>query len=365
MDSCQEPYFNDELDNSEKVPCVEARITTFADNHYVKLYYARSYNEESYEDISGADVRVVDDLGRTYTFEEKYAGYYQIARGDFIGETGVSYTLVIDLPDGVVIKSYPQEMPDTIGIEDVSYPVILKEEVVETDEGTYNTLNTWVYCYQITPRQPEEDRFYYRLKSDFYVHSTYTESIESEAQEKDESGDSMITYKVTKTNTYDCYEIYSDDELPIIGELNADIPLTAEERTVETQYLVKDYTYYTSNNFVEWIVMADVYSISEKAYQYYEALIEQLSASDRIFDPIPTQLSGNMYCSSDTNQKVLGLFEVSAKSRLYNSLYKYTGIGGESIESRFYPDTSVFTSGSTLIGTSYDSVISGISPIEE
>ncbi len=363
--SCQEPYYNDDLDSSEQIPCVDARITTFYDAHFVKLYYARSYNEETYEDISGANVRVNDDQGNTYSFTELYAGYYQIERGELMGQPGVSYTLIIDLPDGTVIKSYPQVMPDTIGIEKLAYPIITQEDITEDEDGEYYTETTEGYSYQITTRQPDDRKAYYRLKSDFYVHSTYNETGTSEVQVKTTGGDSVNIYTVNTTNTYQCYQYFTDDELPMIGVLNPGIPLSEEERTTQTQFLVKDYTYYTDDEFVEWVVMADVYCITEAAYQYYEALSEQLSAPDRIFDPIASQLSGNMYCSSDTNQTVLGLFDVAAKTRKYNGLYKYVSHGAESIQSRFYSDSSEYYNDCILSDTSYDSLYLETNPVDD
>ena len=54
------------------------------------------------------------------------------------------------------------------------------------------------------------------------------------------------------------------------------------------------------------------YTINEDTYNFYEEANSQLAASGKLFDPITTQLYGNMECTSDPSRIVLGLFEVSS-----------------------------------------------------
>jgi hypothetical protein len=358
LESCQEVYYNDDLNAGELIPVVDARVTSFYDHQYVKLYYARPYNQDGYIEVSGATVRVVDDIGNTYNFNELYTGYYQTERGYLIGEPGIRYTLIIDMPDGSVLQSYPQVMPDTIGIQNLSYPIIEKEEIQKDANGEDNLVITTGYSYNITPRQPEDQQVYYRLKSDFYVYSVRTEDEEINIEEEDESGDSIFFARIIATHHFDCYEFFTNTELPIVGELNPNVKLSETERTIETNFLNEDFSAYTEYDFVEWVVLSDVYSISKLAYQYYNGLSDQLTAPDRIYDPIPNQLLGNMYCSSDTNKKVLGLFDVTAKSRRYNALYEFLSYGSITIQSRFYPDTTKYYNDCKHVLTTYDTVAS-------
>lgn len=358
--ACQEIYYNDDLDASERIPCIDARLTNTIDHQYVKLYYARPYNVDGYEDVSGAIVKIVDNSGNEYIFNELYKGYYQTDRGYLVGEIGKIYTLEIELPDGKIIKSQPQQMPDSIGMDKVSYNLTTEKHVYTDNNGEFQTGYTEGYAYYITPRQPLSQKTYYRLKSDFYVYSTYVDAFDFLIQYPDESGDSTIEARIFKNTYHDCYEFFTNNDLPLVGELSQQLNLSESERTKKTQFLIKDYSQYTSNTFVEWIILADIYSISAEAYNYYNSLNEQLTAPNRIYDPIPNQLNGNMFCSSDTTQKVLGFFDVTSKNRKYNSLYKYVSHGAESIQSRFYPDTSIFFNDCIVTNISQDTVVLGI-----
>jgi hypothetical protein len=65
---------------------------------------------------------------------------------------------------------------------------------------------------------------------------------------------------------------------------------------------------------VGWIVSATLSSISSEAYKYYFSISEQLNAGARMFDPIPSQIKGNMRCITDSTRIALGLFEVTSQT---------------------------------------------------
>ena len=54
------------------------------------------------------------------------------------------------------------------------------------------------------------------------------------------------------------------------------------------------------------------YTMNNDSYTFYKGANNQLSASGKIFDPITSQLHGNMKCVNDPSKNVLGLFEVSS-----------------------------------------------------
>jgi hypothetical protein len=70
-----------------------------------------------------------------------------------------------------------------------------------------------------------------------------------------------------------------------------------------------------------WNVITHIYSISPEAYIYFESVAQQLDAGGRIFDPIPSQLRGNISCITDSSKIALGLFDVSSESITYNAIF--------------------------------------------
>ena len=55
--------------------------------------------------------------------------------------------------------------------------------------------------------------------------------------------------------------------------------------------------------------------MNENSFKFYQDANSQLAASGKIFDPVASQLSGNMKCINNPSKIVLGLFEVSSVSK--------------------------------------------------
>lgn len=54
------------------------------------------------------------------------------------------------------------------------------------------------------------------------------------------------------------------------------------------------------------------YSINRDTYDFYTEANKQLTTSGKIFDPISSQLKGNLSCINNPSEKVLGFFEASS-----------------------------------------------------
>jgi hypothetical protein len=354
--ACQEVYINSDLDAGEKIPVIEGKFTNSSSPHTVKLYYARPYNESKEEYIKGARVTIFDNLGNSVELSEENDGFYMSERNDLTGVIGRIYTLRVELPDGNIYQSYPQVMPDTIGIEKCSFNFDSETSYTRDESGKVIESTEPGVGYYMTIANTQSIEAYFRLSSDFYVYSKYNETLEYKADVSDSIVDSIFRFTIQQTLYYDCYELFNSQNLPIIGKLSGSNLLDGSYRKYTTQFFKKDYNFYTTHNFVEYIVYADIYSLTKASYDYYESVNKQLNAPDRIYDPIPNQLTGNIYMVSDSTQKVLGIFEVSSRCRRVNAIYKYISFGAESLQSRYYPDTTTYNMGCFLVGTFYDTV---------
>ena len=69
------------------------------------------------------------------------------------------------------------------------------------------------------------------------------------------------------------------------------------------------------------VIFAWLYSIEEKAFKYWENIKKQIYAEGKLFDPLATQVCGNIKCISDPSRLVLGYFSTSSGSNY--SFYAY------------------------------------------
>ena len=107
-----------------------------------------------------------------------------------------------------------------------------------------------------------------------------------------------------------------------------------------------DFSAYTRNTFVEWIIPATLYSTTKTVHQYYSDVEEQLSAPSRIYDPIPQQIVGNLTCTNDPSKAVLGLFEATSVSSKYYSIRVQEALGYRRYVSEALPEDYFVKSGS-------------------
>lgn len=365
---CQEPYSVDNLGEGERIPVVYARITNGSEPQFVKLTYTSSTSDDSSQDIEGATVYVSDTKGNSFYYEEVNPGYYQTERKAFIGEIGEKYTLNISLPDGSTLQSLPQKMPDTIGIEGIEYKIEMQDFFVTDNSGNTEVVPKRGIAYYIVPNNVAGEKVYYRVNTDYYSHSTYISASERETGIFSENRDSVTAATLHYTYYHDCYNYYQSSDLPIFGYLEGDEDLPFEERQVQSQFILYPENGYfgeyleEGRDFVEWIMLADLYAISEETYSFYKDLKLQLEAPDRIYDPIPNQLKSNMFYVDEPEKQVLGYFEVSSRNRIYNGLYKWVSFGAVSIQSRNYPSSSYYESDCFVSDVQVDTTFGATTP---
>ncbi len=77
-------------------------------------------------------------------------------------------------------------------------------------------------------------------------------------------------------------------------------------------------------NLSGFLIAVKKYNLTPGASRYYKAMKEQMEASGKIFDPIPSQVRGNIKCTNNPEKIVYGLFEVTNIEQLY---YRYNSNG--------------------------------------
>jgi hypothetical protein len=61
-----------------------------------------------------------------------------------------------------------------------------------------------------------------------------------------------------------------------------------------------------------YILYFNEYNLNNESYNYYKGINEQLLSDGKLFDPIASQLNGNIRCINNSKKTALGFFEVSS-----------------------------------------------------
>jgi hypothetical protein len=76
-----------------------------------------------------------------------------------------------------------------------------------------------------------------------------------------------------------------------------------------------------SNYFDGLLFKLEQLSISDNAYSFWRDAELQLEAEGKLFDPVATQLKGNIRCVTDSLKDVIGIFNASDVSEKYAYFY--------------------------------------------
>jgi hypothetical protein len=298
--SCHEVYYPEGLDTDDKILVVEGYIDNSPGPYTVKLSWATLFNENEYEAVPDAIVTILDNYGNSELLTEHYNGHY-ISTDGIKGIPGREYTLRVELEDGSVYESEPTLMQTANEIYTLYAEPGTKEVETRNYSGDYKIEKSLgLFVYADLKADSNIQRFF-RFNSKFVVQRKY-------------------------------YRIYSTQSVPRFlwwtGTLNEGINIKSTfinntENALKKHYIgflpyIFDLNSQSDTNTAiypaGWGVVSSVFSITKNSYEFYNSILIQIDAEDRIFDPIPSQITGNMYCISDTTRQVFGLFEVASRN---------------------------------------------------
>jgi hypothetical protein len=285
---------------------VQGLITNGNGPFYVQLKKALPYNSDSSATttyVSDANLSLTDNESHTYSLTYQHSGRYLLP-DTFRAVVGRSYVLHIVTSDNATYESDPQQLLPTETIDSLYTNYVLKDFLNEfnvlTSVSGYdvrvnlfhnpttanpkpmcrfesNVVIQYQYNYvEVDPTDPLPKDWYW------FVFGWGTYNLDETAN---------ITDERTKTSTAeinDHFLCFVPKQPSVYGIL------TYPTASIIYYYRVKQYT------------------INEDTYRFYHEANGQLSASGKLFDPITSQLYGNLHCTSDPDKLVLGLFEASS-----------------------------------------------------
>jgi hypothetical protein len=269
---------------------VEGMITDQPGRHSVRL--SRSVplgTEAEFQPLKNCTVWISDDQNHIFQLTETSDGIYLTSQ-DLRGEVGRKYVLNIEIVHyqppyyrrvvDYTLRTLPMEMMPVPEIDSLYFE---KVKISEEDgfafpgEGCRILLNT---------SDPENKCKYYRWD--------YTDTWQISAP----------GYQRTINRV--CWVTNNSEDINVkaVAGLN--------ENRIE-RLPVKFISNETDMLQERYRIEVNQYSLSEDEYSYWNDLEKITEQSGNLYDRIPSEISGNIYCSSNPDLQVLGYFSVSAK----------------------------------------------------
>lgn len=300
LPGCQKVFEPEGMDFGKKLMVINGILDDLSEYMVVTVFYASPFGKTDNLPVE-ATVNLLDNLGISYPINAIVGkkGYYKIRLFDIELVDTRSYSISVETTDGKKYQSKPQFFPGKIEITDMNAKIGENTINFTNSLGEVTTTSIPGLFISETTRSSDKNKKYMRYDNTAIYQSLYIVVI----------ADSIPDY-------YYCVDLIKLDNVPNIqSTLLGSVGHVIENKNVGFVNYEVDYSTEkgdTSARFpVGWVLMSDVYSLSEDTYNYYQKMETQLSANDKIFDPQPSQIIGNIYCITEPDEIVLGNFEVS------------------------------------------------------
>ncbi len=286
--SCEE-YYNPDIEVVAPILVVESRITNDPNHNYVELTKSLDYySTDQAEKIEGAKVELIDGKDSILTGIESSTGYFTFSNTPITGET---YYLRI-IWENNIYESEKVVMPPLPAIDTLYTKHIISKSYQNDIYGSpvlVETPGREIYIDATVTPQLKYYLFDCRTILQWVWYpggsppplwgwtSKYDETFNI-AGPKEFSLSDKITQHSLSFLEYDTHAILNSDEKTPLG----------------------------------WIVVIEQYGIQKESYDYHEMLNKQLSAEGSLFDPVLTQVYGNIHCTNDSAKIVLGFFDLNS-----------------------------------------------------
>lgn len=265
---------------------IDGQITNEAPPYTLRLTYTRPFGLASdqrppLQVVTGAQVNVTDDRGRSVRFIDQGEGVYKTIDSTFRGVVGQRYSLSVVLSDGKRYVTKPERMPDIAPIDSISPGLV----------QTNNSQLPFRFTYSVTTRDPASQRNYYRW-------TAYGLTVRKSTGVPCCLGCLSICFDVCfTTESTTQVNVFSDAAIngnPIRNRMVFQLPI-----------------------YAAWPQLVEVqqYGITQGNYQFWKLYEQQRARTGSIFDPLPAPVVGNLVNATDPTDIARGYFAVTSITR--------------------------------------------------
>jgi len=302
--SCEKIY-TPKIDIVQGQLVVEALITNDPTQNFVHLTQTTSfYDQNPAPDVSGASVSLIEINGSTFKGTESSTGLFSF---NVIPVTGQNYKLQIILNNNTY-ESEIVKMPPLPAISRF-YTGYVDNKVYTTDGYGVPVATDQIGSELYIDASVREDLSCYRFNSRAALEWIY----------------SPPAMGPPPPPVYGWQSVYATGDFNIAGPKqftqSGEIvkqPLMLLPFYSDTQALLKPDSIPNG-----WIFILDQYGTTQGSYNFHAQLNSQFNATGSLFDPIETQVYGNMTCKTDSSKIVYGYFDLNSykQSRYYLMLF--------------------------------------------
>lgn len=300
LTSCEDIY-HPAIDIVQGHLIVESLITNDPNQNYVHLTKGTSfYSLNQSDEVTGATVNLIDGGGKIIRGSESNAGNFHF---DLVPVTGQDYKLQI-LFNNDTYESEPVTMPPLPSVTKFYTERIERTEY--QNDGFGNPVPVKVIARELyldAPNTPALSNYRFGMRS--ILEWYYTPPLNGPSSPP----------------VFGWLSVFYTKKFTLAGPKKfSQSDLIEKQPLVTLKYGTEGYIL-PDSTFTGWIFILDQYGTSAGSYDYHEKLNSQFSANGTLFDPIQTQVTGNISCKTNPSKKVYGYFDLNSYRQYRYYLY--------------------------------------------
>ncbi len=294
--SCETEIFDFKTQNLSNALVVYGEVNNLPGPYQFRINYTSGYTAYDVTQFYGqavekAKVSILKDGVEEIVLKEIKAGVYQTPIG-FLGKIGSSYQLKIKTADGLDIVSSNDKLTEPADFSKMDYQFKPAEKVEDM---------RFDIQLKIKDTKNKED-FYFVKRQDFIQFLTTCPPPPPPPA------------PVPPCNCK-CWQAPPNSQPTLLN----DFLLDGQELSLE----MKPVNYH---DFTDWVVQFDLYHVNSAYYNFWKRLEEQRQIGGGLFDKIPAQVIGNLSCTNNPDQQILGYFVVAGKTKNRLKIDRFNGI---------------------------------------
>lgn len=286
VSACLDPFVFEKIDLDEAI-VIDGQLTDTDGPHIVRLSNVLGFGDKFFDPVEGARVSLHEGE-KEYAYVETSPGVHTISKGIITGQPGVSYWISVIMPNGDIVESKPEVLPESLAFTEVN--AVFKRELTVNKFGI--------------------------AKRDRIIEV----SINADFTSFDEQENFFLRYGVQEDHSYpepSCGGLHQPKSCYISETvLNNDFALfdsrTSSKSTIDSLVLYKKQELTNVDFRGKHYFTAFQYSITEEAFEYWLRVKEVTNQQGTVFDKPPAAVYGNFINLTDPNNQVLGYFELAS-----------------------------------------------------
>lgn len=284
--SCIEPFSPPEVTNPGTYLVVDGFLNVSGDTSKVILSHTQAVNDgKQFEMEAGATIMAEAENGESYAFQDEGNGSYKLPPTTF--NPDAKYRLRIKRFDGREYESDYVVVSKTPPIDSISYRV---------DAG-----RNAMIIYVNTHDPSNQTRFYrWNFEETYEYRMPYYSSLTRDYTTK------QIVPRTDNVNV--CWRTLASRDI----KLGSTIKLS-QDIIRELPINIVDIA--SNKLYFGYTILLKQYGLTREAFEYWTDLAKTTQGTGSLFDPQPSQVTGNIHAKADAKELVFGYFSAAQEQK--------------------------------------------------